>query len=372
MYYFKNKDVVLAKLDRIGDCFKLVDIYCNLSTPILFMLKSDDNLNTWIDNRQPPYSRPYVSDLLKQAGIKSRVDYVDVSLCLSLTDTFWITSNYTQLWESVSLFSNSFTKVYTDIVSGVRGFNGRIMKSPSPELGVDGNSKKCFKRINNSICLYKTFGGLAELEYSGVYSEFLATQFLNALGLNHNKYVSYTVCQYNNSIWSRCNLFTNEHIGLLPIECVFDDFEHLEEHIEHYSGNYLLEYKLLMVLDAVLLNVDRHGENIALLYNTDTFEFLGFSPIYDFDHSLFYDISLLNRSKGYITERVFTKFPRTYFGHYFKDQFNYCITNQVYSRLSELYNSNFKFINSKSFPMNETRLDMINKVFRWWTKGLMG
>lgn len=365
MYYFKNKNMVLAELSKVGDHFEIVNLYCDCSKIVLFMLRSNDALNTWIDNRQTAIDRPYAIELFKQAGIKSRVDFVDISLCLSVTDTFWITLNYKQNWESVSLFRNSFTKVYTDIASGMYGFNGRRIKSPSPELGIDGNSKKCFKRYNSIISLYKTSGGLAELQYSGVYSEFLASQFLRALGIPFNKYTSYSIINYNNCLWSKCNLFTSDNIGLIAIEDIFDDFEHLEEHICHYKGAWLNDFKLLMIIDSLLLNVDRHGENISLIYDNNTFNILGLSPIYDFDHSLFYDVSLLNRSKDYIIEKVLCKFPRTYHSHLFEDQLKFCMTDLLYNRLLSLYKSDFRFVNNDKFPMSSDRLDMINKVFKW-------
>lgn len=371
MYYFKNKDMVLAELRKFGDHFEIINLYCDCNKIVLFMLRSNDALNSWIDNRQTAIDRPYAMELLKQAGIKSRVDFVDISLCLSVTDTFWITSNYQQNWGSISLFRNSFTKVYTDIASGMYGFNGRRIKSPSPELGIDGNSKKCFKRYESNISLYKTSGGLAELQYSGVYSEFLASQFLKAFGVVPSKYVNYDVIEYNNCLWSKCNLFTNDNIGLIAVEDIFDDFDHLEEHIKHYSGSYLLNFKLLMIVDSILLNVDRHGENMSFIYDTNTFEILGLSPIYDFDHALFYDVSLLNRSKDYIIERVMCKFPRTYFGHLFEDQFRFCMTDLFYDNLLKFGNSDFRFANSKRYPMDSNRLDMINKVFRWNFSRLM-
>lgn len=371
MYYFKNKDSILAKVNRIGDHFEIADIYCDINNIVLFMLRSNDSLNSWIDNRQTAISRPYALELFKQAGIKSRADFVDISMCLSVTDTFWMTFDSGKKWEDVSLFRNSFTKVYTDIACGLHGFNGKQIKSPSPELGVDGNSRKCFKRCNNSIGLYKTSGGLAELQYSGVYSEFLSSQFLRALGLRSNYFTEYNIIRYNNCLWSKCNLFTNESIGLVAIENIFDDFDHLEEHINHYNGKFLFDYKLLMVIDAVLLNVDRHGENISFIFNTDTLEIIGLSPMYDFDHSLFYDVSLLDRTNEYILERISCKFPRTYFGHLFKDQFNLCIVDIVYKQLLDLYSSNFKFTNDRFNPMNTDRLNMINKVFRWYLGTLL-
>ena len=370
MYYFKNKDTILATLNKIGDHFELIDLYVSLDITVLYMLRSNDALNNWIDNRQTPLSRPYTMDLLKQAGIKSRVDFVDISKCLSVTDTLWITNKNEKL-EEVSLFQNSFTKAYTDIASGFKGFNGRPLKSPSPELGIDGNSRKCFKRYSNDIYLYKTSGGLAELEYSGVYSEYFSSQLLSALGINQKYYTIYDIVKYNETLWSKCKLFTNENIGLIAVENIFNDFEHLEEHILHYTDVQLNLFRLLMLVDCLLLNVDRHGENISFIYNNDTLAVLGLSPIYDFDHSLFYDVSLLNRSTDYIVEKVLCKFPRTYHSKLFIDQFRYCLTNDFYNRIKQLYDYNFQFKNHKLYPMDSERLILINKVFRWHLNQLL-
>lgn len=365
-FYFKNKDTVLAKTVWNGERFALCDLYINLK-PVLYMLYSDDKLNKWIEDRATVLNRPYSGDLFKTAGIHDSLSFVESSMCLSLTDTFWITEKTNISWKSVSLFRNSFLKVFTKIASGGMKYNGVLYKSPSPELCTDGASAKCFKRQDNNIYLYKSSGWINELLYSGIYSEYFVTQFIKALKLDN--FVSYELVRYNDVLWSKCRLFTSEDVGLIPICNLCNDWWHLDDHIHNYSGLSQMYFKQMMVVDAFTLNVDRHGENIAVLFDTNDLEIMGIAPVYDFDHSLFYDIPLVGRSKDYITELVLKKVPKTYADHSFLEQAQLCMTSDMHRALKSI--NGFTFKNNKKFPMNEKRMNMVNKVFKWYYELLM-
>lgn len=360
VYKFRNKDKVLAQGYFSGDLFVLTDVFVSTS-PVLYMLSSNDAFNEWVYHRQTPLSRFNGLALLKTAGVTGRKSFVDATCCLSLRDTFWL-SDKALSWKSVSLFRNSFSKVYTDIASGVADFAGQIIKTPSPELSVLGNSCKFFKRAVNGIYLYKTSGGLAELQNSGVYAEFFASQLCNRIKVPH---VDYEVVRTRGTLFSRCKLFTSESLGLIDICNLCTDASHLDDHIRHYSGDSLIDFCNLMVVDCLLLNVDRHDENMGFLFDTDTLTMKLFAPYFDFDNSLFVRDGLLNRSNAELKDFVFRKFPRTYVDHNFVDQFRMCITRDMYARLKVLQRSGFRFSNHVRYPLNKERLNRINWLFRW-------
>lgn len=358
-YYFKFKDTVLAELDFNGIYFRIVKRYVNA---IVFpMLVSDKALNTWISNRPTSISRNNALELFKTAGIKTDEDFVNITNCLSIKDCIWVTKDRNKLWSSVSLFSNPFNRVFTEVARCDYGFRGRTIQTPSPELTIGGSSLKWCKKMNNKIYLYKSFGGLAELEFSGCYSEFFASQLCEYLGIYN--FVRYKLSKVDGRVCSVSECYTSEGVSSIYVGELCNDMTHLDEHIKRYNGRLLKEFKDIMVLDCVLLNVDRHDENISFLYD-NSFNITGLAPIYDFDHSLFYDLSLINRSDSYIMEKISGYVPKTYNNHTFLDQFKMCITPEMFRKLQDVYRS-FKFSNSREYPIDSKRLDMINKVFRW-------
>ena len=365
MYYFKFKDMILAELEFNGLCFSIKHKY--KSAIVLPMLESDTALNMWIANRPTQVSRNNALELFKTAGIKTDSDFVDITNCLSLKDSLWITKDVNKSWGSVSLFSNPFNKVFTDVAKCKSCFNGRVIRTPSPELTIGGSSLKWCKKVGGIINLYKSFGGMAELEYSGCYSEFFASQLCEFLGIY--SYVRYGLTRVDDKICSCSECFTSEGASSIFIGELCGDAIHLDEHIRRYNGRLLKEFKDMMVLDCLLFNVDRHDENIALLYDNN-FSITDLAPVYDFDHSLFYDLSLINRTSNYIIEKLRSYVPKTYNNHTFVDQFKVCITDDMYLKLRNAL-GRFEFRNSERYPLDGRRLEMINELFELNLKRLL-
>lgn len=364
-YYLKFKDIILADIDFDGFSFKILSR--NIHNNILWMLNGDISLNKWISNRPTQISRHNSIELFKLAGIRTDVDFVNITNCLSLQDSLWLTRDKNKPWKSVSLFSNPFNKVFTDVAKSSYGFTGKVIRTPSPELTVGGSSLKWYKRINNNIYLFKSFGGMNELESSGSYAEFFASQlckYLNVYG-----YVNYDLSKVNDKVCSVSECFTSEYISSVYVGDLCDNANHLDEHINFYGGIHRKNFRDMMVVDCLLFNVDRHDENISLLYD-NSFNVIGLAPMYDFDHSLFYDLSLVNRDYEYIIDGLRRYVPRTYNNHTFLDQFKLCIDECMYKKLVNAYRD-FEFVNSKKYPVNKDRLNMINKVFRWNLKRLL-
>ena len=365
-YYFRYKNDILATVKLVSNnIFSIEQLFVQPSA-ILYMLRDSNSFNKWISDRQGIF-RPFAGDIFKLGDIRSDIDFVDVSLCLSLKDCFWLCSDINLKWEDINLFSHSFSEAYTKIASGLEGFRGTVIKTPSPEFSVLGSSCKFFKRQYDGIYLYKSFGGLAELEYSGVYSEYFVSQLLQFLDLD---YVSYDIVKYDSRLFSKCKLFTSEYVNMIDIEDLVSDSIHLDEHIKHYSGVALKQFCDMLVVDALVFNVDRHCENIAMLFD-NSLKIFRLAPIFDFDHSLFYDLSLINRSRDYISDGIRKYVPKTWANHTFIEQAKYCCYPELYFKLQKI-KGNFEFTNHPKFPLNPERLNMINNVFRWNYKRIMG
>lgn len=363
-YYFKFKDRLLAEIIYDGVCFHVDKVY--ESNKLLYMLSSDSSFNNWVRDRQTLVSRKNAIEIFRLAGVHSDKDFVDVSLCLSLQDCLWLCSDKTRLWKSVSLFSNPFNKVYTNVARCGNDFSSNVIRTPSPELTVGGSSLKWCKKLDGKILFFKSFGGMAELEYSGCYAEYFTSQLCRALGVS---YVDYSLSKVNDIICSVSECFNSEDRSSIYVAGLCDDAKHLDTHMSKYSGVLSRQFRDMMMIDCLVFNVDRHDENISLMYDNE-FNILGVAPMYDFDHSLFYDLSLVDRSAEYVKDGLRKYVPKTYNDHSFLDQFRLCIYPEMYNKLQWLVN-NFEFKNHRVYKVSKERLRGINYIFRWNLRRLL-
>ena len=142
-YYLKYKDNIVAKIIFNGMNFNIAGVFIDISSPVFYMLRNDNLFNYWIKKRQTIYERPYTSELYKLADIKSDIDFVNLTYCLSLNDCFWLVKEDSKKsWESANLFNKSFAREYTEVASGLHGFTGTPSNNYSPELTLRGATKK--------------------------------------------------------------------------------------------------------------------------------------------------------------------------------------------------------------------------------------
>ena len=107
------------------------------------------------------------------------------------------------------------------------------------------------------------------------YSEFYASQVSRLLCKTS---VSYDLLMFKGSLVSSCRMFTSESIGFVPIYKYLDSSK-------RYTMQDVLglmeslgfgdEFRDMIVLDAVILNPDRHFGNFGFLVDNDTFSELG-------------------------------------------------------------------------------------------------
>ena len=135
----------------------------------------------WVTDRTSPVQRANIKDLLQRLGLNSKQDIIDFTKGLSLTDTFWVKAEGSNLrWEDINLYDNVFNETISKIAfdGGLYGIN---FATTTPELATDGMLPKCWHREDNGIYLKK--GGTSGYVNSGKepISEYLASQVLDIL-----------------------------------------------------------------------------------------------------------------------------------------------------------------------------------------------
>lgn len=368
IFILRNKDVKIALFElSSGSSYNELHIVKLLSRYTPYFLKSDISFISWISNRMSPISRRNVSELFKLSRIDNLLDYCLISKAVSLNDTFWIDKYDSDLlWKDVSPYTNSFSTVLENISWGMFDSN-KIHKYESPEFSTDGNSKKCWQRINNEIVLLKSEGYFGELGYSCAYSEYFATQLCDFLRLK--SYVRYSLRKKKDELASVCPLFTSEEYGFVSIGDMFStlDCGTLDLDLERFRGLGASQqvfdiYQEMLLLDSLSFNIDRHEGNYGFIIHNDTQRLVTISPIFDNDHSLFYNIGLVDRDSKDISDDLKGLKPKTYQGSFVEQGYR-CVrfSKDLQIKLYNVYKF-FSFTNSKDFPCNQERVNMMSTI----------
>ena len=278
-YYFlmnKNENVALIqKTESFGTEYFSVKKQYEEYTPYGFQ-----DMNTWLEGRQAAKRRKSIAKLMKEVGIYSRSGFIAMTKCTSLTDTFWVKPTESDLqWEDVSLYRNPFDETIARIAFDGTGMYGQKFSTTSPELTTDGAYEKCWIRENNQISLIKR--GSSEYANAGVepYGEALATQLLKTTKTEH---VPYELINYRKKLASKCPIFTSEKYGYVPFASYAQKRTEIGEKMQIMSGLGLEQkFREMIVMDAIMLNVDRHDGNFGFLVENKTGEIVDMAPLFD-------------------------------------------------------------------------------------------
>ncbi|MCI2241896.1 hypothetical protein [Adlercreutzia faecimuris] len=278
LYQLMNKDVVVATYEeqvQLG-----LYVYAEVERSDAYFPYGFVNINDWIDGRQIAKHRVSIERLMRELGLTTRHDFIAMARCLSLTDTFWMRRADEDIaWDDVSLYRNPFDDVIARIAFDGTGRYGRQNSPTSPEYATSGSFAKCWVREGDQISLLKRGStGYANAGFEP-YSEALASQILDAAGVEH---VPYEVVTYHGSLASKCPLFTSEQVGFVSAHRFFDgpfDVPDMLAFCREHGGEE--RFREMVAMDAVTANVDRHAGNYGFLVDNDTGEVLGQAPLFD-------------------------------------------------------------------------------------------
>ncbi len=281
LYQLMNKDVVVATYreeKRLAD-YRYVEVErFDEYFPYAFA-----DINDWIDGRQIAKHRASIEKLMRDLGLTTRHDFVGMVRCLSLTDTFWMKREDEPLaWEDVSLYRNPFDEVVARIAFDGTGMFGRQNSPTSPEFATSGSFAKCWIREEGQIELLKRGStGFANAGFEP-YSEVLASDLLQAAKVDH---VLYSLTRFHGKLACKCPIFTSEEQGFVSAHRFFDRNFDVDDMLEFTSSHGVEEsFREMVVMDAVMANVDRHAGNYGFLVSNATGEVLRMAPL--FDHNM--------------------------------------------------------------------------------------
>lgn len=369
-----NKDTQLCKF-RAGNGVVITERYVDV--PFL------NDLELWINERLHPFGRENILKLMKYANIYGIESFVKITKCISLNDCFWAKSvGDNTKWDSVSPYKNKLSRIIADIALENR-YTGGSLKSPTPEPATQGNFNKCWRRINGEIYLIKSsHEKWSDMTGNEGYSEVLVNQLERALGYDY--YVRYGCLtkvyrgDYEKKyVFTRCKLFTSENVGFLPVCYSFASNKSL-------GGLYSIfaqlgcsnRYREMLLLDALVLNVDRHYGNFGFLFDTNTLKLTGMAPIFDNNLALLPTTQV----KGKTSKEQFTAVqmarPCRFDGSFIElgrlmlhldDREN----GDLRQRLTRA--RDFQFVRDKQLELlSDERLEFLNKLIHYQIKQILG
>ena len=301
-YILKNKDEVVLEFEvhrkektfESGKAFveELENIVFK-DTFLPFGIKKEDlseSLKTWIKNRKIPKNRAFVNELVasyQNENGETLMDYVNVSLALSLNDSFWIVpKDKAYKWKDYNLYTNDFNEALALVAFGIKTERIEGITS-SPEFTTNGMLRKCWHKDESGIYLYKSSANVKDESYGGkeAYAEYYMAQIASLMNFTH---ISYDLKEFHNQIISSCPIFTNENEGFVPIYFYLDNkklkgLDLVKELEKTYDEDKLQD---LLVFDALIANKDRHLGNFGMIVDNNTGKLLRVAPIFDNGYSM--------------------------------------------------------------------------------------
>lgn len=294
LYNLMHKDIVVALLN-IDEFGRLVHIDTVAERQLLPLGCQMNNIRfrDWWRDRAIPSTRSDFDLSLKQLGYLSSHSMLVSSLALSLNDCYWVKPIDSDLcWRDVNLFTNDFVDRFGEFNCGSLYNDTKYLV----DVAVQGNLKKVWRtdsegnrfltKLNDTVdCQQSLNEVFASLLHRKQGCEFYTRYCLDA---SNNTCISFNFCDESTesiSCWEvlqTVKVRQGEYFYKFKEVCI-------EHGIPENVFDLFMSYQIMT--DFLLSNTDRHLNNISILRDSDTLNWLGFAPIYDFGNSMFFDVA---------------------------------------------------------------------------------
>lgn len=249
---------------------------------------SAEGIESWVRRRLIPKNRAYADTLISSLGLSLNRPFhiLKVSKGLSLNDCYWVTEEgFKGTFAEFNLFENRFNRLLGRIALTGYGTAEGVRITSSPEFTTNGMLPKCWRRENGVIKLYK--GGTAGASNTGnePYSEFLAYQIAEKMGINA---IPYGLSKWKGTLCSTCELFTSKETSFVPVGRIVTrgGMPAVRKFYESLGSEYTATLNDMIVFDALILNTDRHFGNFGFLVDSRTNKIKAPAPLFDHGNSL--------------------------------------------------------------------------------------
>ena len=321
---------------------------------------SAEGLSRWLRDRSIPKNRAYVHSFLSKCGlnINRRMNIINVSKGLSLNDCYWVVEEgFPGKFADYNLYDNRFSQVLALIAFTGYGSSVRTSLASSPEFTTNGMLPKCWRRENGEIRLFK--GGTSGVSNTGFepYSEFYAHQIAEAMKIDS---IEYKLAKWKGELCSTCKLFTSKEYSFLPVGRVVKSggMSAVREYYASLGPEFIKALDDMIVLDALIVNTDRHFGNFGFLVDNKTNKICAPAPLFDHGNSLFNSAGKDDfESEEALKLYADTLMPRTYDS--FLDSARKVMTSEHKEGIRSLLD--FRFRKHSRYNLPDKRLRLIEK-----------
>ena len=287
-YFFMNKNTKLILFRIIYDEYN--QCYCQEIERYVedeLLPPGFLSIQDWIDKRNYAKHKAHLQKWLKEWQIDTTKGFIEITHALGLNDTLWICNAENILkWNEVSLYTNEFTDIVAKTAFS-KGLRGLKLSSTSPEFTSEGSFEKCWIREKSGVInLYKK--GSSGFANSGFepYSEYYSSQISPLICRSA---LSYNLKYFKKHLVSSCSMFTDENNGFMPMYKYLDNsksyrYKEILSFLERYGLDE--DFRDMIVLDAIIINPDRHFGNFGFIVDNYTFKIKSFAPVFDHNMSL--------------------------------------------------------------------------------------
>ena len=292
-YELKHYDLSLVRFSATEDTNtpEIKILWVNEDKKDLFPLDlelTNDGLAKWLKHRTIPKNRAYVHNFLSKCGlnINRPMTIIKVSKGLSLNDCYWVVEEgFEGTYDKYNLYDNRFSQVLALIAFTGYGSSIRTSLASCPEFTTNGMLPKCWRRKDGKILLYK--GGTSGASNTGnePYSEYYAAQVAKVLGVNA---IEYGLSQWKGELCSTCELFTSKDYSFLPVGRIVTSggMKAVREYYETLGKEFVEALNDMLVLDAIIMNTDRHFGNFGFIIDNKTNKIVAPAPLFDHGNAL--------------------------------------------------------------------------------------
>ena len=283
---------IKGKLQRIPAPNTIRTTY-DMTQSILAARKNEEAVVSWLAGRVLLLSRAnakWIYNLFRFEQVSTAEQHVKIALvcrAVSVLDPYWLKydDDGDLSWDIVDVRKNPLNEVVAQVA--LHGKSLTLQGSPvTPELTTNGAYAKAWRRHeDSSLWLYK-LGANGNTESR---IEVMCSNLLDKMNVEHvhyeagkdeDKYVCMCPCMTTES---KAILTGMEFISYCNVNGIDPDTRMFE--IDRESI-----YKMWIV-DFLISNRDRHGQNWGFFYDTETMEILGCHPL--FDHNNAFDIDFM-------------------------------------------------------------------------------
>lgn len=283
---------IKGKLQKIPSPGNIKTTY-DMTQSILAARKNEEAVVSWLAGRVLLLSRAnakWIYNLFRFEQTGTAEQHVKIAIvcrAVSVLDPYWLKfdDDGELSWSSVDVKQNPLNEIVAQVA--LHGKSLTLQGSPvTPELTTNGAYAKAWRRHEDStLWLYK-LGANGSTESR---IEVMCSNLLDKMNVEH---VHYEAGQDEDKYVCMCPCMTTESKAVLTgMEFIsYCNVNGIDSDTRMFEIDGESIYKMWIV-DFLISNRDRHGQNWGFFYDTETMEILGCHPL--FDHNNAFDIDFM-------------------------------------------------------------------------------